>query len=63
MFVYVVNMCYEVVKKDNKKYFVIQFYGECWVLKNDFYKIYGLFINCWNGVGRDFDNYVYEIIL
>lgn len=57
-----VNTCYEAAKKDNKKYFAIQFYGECWVSKNDSYKIYGPSTNCWNGVGRDFDNYVYEII-
>lgn len=59
----VVEMCYEAAKKANKKYFAIQFYGECWVSDTDSYKLYGPSTNCWNGVGRDYDNYVYEMLL
>jgi len=58
-----VEMCYEAAKKANKKYFAIQFYGECWVSDTDSYKLYGPSTNCWNGVGRDYDNYVYEMLL
>ena len=55
-------MCYQAAKKANKKYFAIQFFGECWVSDTDSYKTHGPSTNCWNGVGRDYDNYVYEMI-
>ena len=55
-------MCYETAKKANKKFFAIQFFGECWVSDTESYKLYGPSTNCWNGVGRDYDNYVYEVL-
>lgn len=58
----VVEKCYEAAKKKNKKYFAIQFYGECWVSDTESYKVHGPSTNCWNGVGRDYDNYVYEVL-
>lgn len=57
-----VEKCYEAAKKKNKKYFAIQFYGECWVSDTESYKVHGPSTNCWNGVGRDYDNYVYEVL-
>lgn len=57
-----VEMCYEASKKANKKYFAIQFFGECWVSDTKSYKAHGPSTNCWNGVGRDYDNYVYEAL-
>ena len=55
-------MCYEAAKKANKKFFAIQFFGECWVSDTESYKLHGPSTNCWNGVGRDYDNYVYEVL-
>ena len=57
-----VEMCYEASKKAKKKYFAIQFFGECWVSDTESYKAHGPSTNCWNGVGRDYDNYVYEAL-
>ncbi|XP_022808637.1 uncharacterized protein LOC111345619 [Stylophora pistillata] len=57
-----VEKCYEAAKKKNKKYFAIQFYGECWVSDTKSYEVHGQSTNCWNGVGRDYDNYVYEAL-
>ena len=57
-----VEMCYEAAKKANKKFFAIQFFGECWVSDTESYKVHGPSTNCWNGVGRDYDNYVYEVL-
>lgn len=57
-----VQMCYEAAKKANKKFFAIQFFGECWVSDTESYKLHGPSTNCWNGVGRDYDNYVYEVL-
>ncbi len=34
-----VDICYQAAKKAEKKYFAVQFYGECWVDKvNSTYK-------------------------
>lgn len=57
-----VEMCYEASKKAKKKFFAIQFFGECWVSDTESYKAHGPSTNCWNGVGRDYDNYVYEAL-
>ena len=57
-----VEMCYEASKNAKKKYFAIQFFGECWVSDTESYKVHGPSTNCWNGVGRDYDNYVYEAL-
>ena len=62
IFPYLVQMCYEAAKKANKKFFAIQFFGECWVSDTESYKLHGPSTNCWNGVGRDYDNYVYEVL-
>ena len=57
-----VERCYEEAKKKGKRYFAVQFFGECWASDTTSYQKLGQSTNCWNGVGRDYDNYVYEVI-
>ncbi len=55
-------MCYQAAKKAGKKYFAVQFYGECWVDKDDStYMKHGTSTACWSGVGKANTNYVYKV--
>jgi len=57
-----VTACYNLAKAAGKKYFSIQFYGECWVSDDDEkYKTFGQATNCYEGVGAQWSNYVYKI--
>ena len=57
-----VTACYNLAKQAGKKYFAVQFYGECWVSDDDLkYKKYSQATNCYQGVGANWSNYVYKI--
>jgi len=57
-----VDLCYQAAKKAGKKYFAVQFYGECWVDKDDStYMKHGPSTACWSGVGKGSTNYVYKV--
>ncbi|KXJ15080.1 scavenger receptor cysteine-rich type 1 protein M130 [Exaiptasia diaphana] len=57
-----VKKCYKAARKAGKKYFGIQFYGECWVGDGSSYQKHGYSTNCFKGVGRHWTNYVYQIL-
>lgn len=58
-----IDLCYQAAKKAGKKYFAVQFYGECWVDKdNATYKRHGPSTSCWSGVGKQRTNYVYRVL-
>lgn len=57
-----VDLCYQAAKKAGKKYFAVQYYGECWVDKDDStYMKHGPSTACWSGVGKGNTNYVYKV--
>ena len=59
----IVDLCYQAAKKAGKKYFAVQFYGECWVDKdNATYRRHGPSTSCWSGVGKQRTNYVYRVL-
>ncbi|KAJ7328139.1 Lysyl oxidase-like 4 [Desmophyllum pertusum] len=56
-----VTACYSLAKDAGKKYFAVQFYGECWVSDDEKFREYGQATNCWKGVGAHWSNYVYKV--
>ncbi|KAJ7351836.1 metalloendopeptidase [Desmophyllum pertusum] len=59
-----INRCAEFIHKNypENKVFGIQYYGECWTGNEaeHTYDMYGSSTDCWNQVGRENTNYVYE---
>jgi hypothetical protein len=57
-----VNQCAHVAFQKGYKYFGVQFYGECWsgAAVNETYDKYGKTTECWEGVGKDWTNFVYK---
>ena len=55
--------CYKEAKKQNMKYFAVQFFGECWASNSPIsYQKYGKTATCWSGVGFQNTNYVYKVV-
>ncbi|CAB3990863.1 Hypothetical predicted protein, partial [Paramuricea clavata] len=57
-----VNQCAQVAYGSGFQYFGVQFYGECWsgAMANETYDKYGETTTCWEGVGKDWTNFVYK---
>ena len=55
--------CYQKAWKKGFKVFAVRYGGECWSSKDviETYNKYGLANDCWDGIGGDYSNAVYQI--
>ena len=55
--------CYQKAWKKGFKVFAVRYGGECWSSKDaiETYNKYGFANDCWDGIGGDYSNAVYQI--
>jgi len=58
-----IKVCYQKAWKKGYKIFAVRYGGECWSSKDaiETYNKYGFANDCWDGIGGDYSNAVYQI--